>query len=120
MSTLPLPLPPVPQVLRELLKDYPEHIQTLQDDLVRVMSDTCESIPLFERAVWMIKDALSAFISDAQDEVNVAEAAGDTEALARAKEKKSLMFDARSSAWLIDDDFGTYFQAPKFEGLPNE
>jgi hypothetical protein len=33
-----LPPPPVPEGLRALFKDYPEHIQTLQDDLNKVVS----------------------------------------------------------------------------------
>ena len=113
-----LPLPPVPQVLRELLKDYPEHIQRLQDDLVRVASKPDMGVPLFERAVWMMEDALSAFAADAQGKVNTAEAAGDSEAFAQAKKEASLMRRARKSgAWLMDEDFATYFHAPEFERI---
>jgi hypothetical protein len=108
-----LPLPPVPQSLRELLKDYPEHIQHLQNKLVRVATKPAKSIPLFEQALWAVEDALGAFIGDAQEEVDAAEATGDSEAIAKAEEKRKLMSIARN--WMSDDKFRSYFKAPTFK-----
>ncbi len=91
-----LPLPPVPQGLRELLKEYPEHIQILQNDLIEVASKKSPTPP-FERAVWALEDALSAFISEARQELKAAQATGDAEAIERAGAKERLMSKARSA-----------------------
>jgi cysteinyl-tRNA synthetase len=107
-----LPLPPVPQSLRELLKDYPEHIQVLQDDLIDVASKPAKSIPLFEQALWAVEDALGAFIRDAQKEIAAAKATGDSEAITKAEEKRKQMSIARN--WMSDDKFRSYFKAPTF------
>jgi hypothetical protein len=110
-----LPLPPVPQSLRELLKDYPEHIQILQNDLIRIASNPYKGTPLFEQALWVLEDALEAFAVKAQGELRAAEATGDAEAIARAEEKRKLMFKAaRKSFWMSDDSFGAYFQSARF------
>jgi hypothetical protein len=110
-----LPLPPVPQSLRELLKDYPEHIQILQNDLIRIASNPYKGTPLFEQAVWVVEDALGAFIRDAQKEIAAAKATGDSEAIAKAEEKRKLMSIAVNQLpWITDDSFGSYFHAPTF------
>jgi hypothetical protein len=110
MTTLKLPPPPVPQRLREMLKDYPEHIQTLQEDLIAVAQKRSPTPP-FERAVWMLEDALSSFISEARAELHAAEASGDAAAIERAKAKELLMLHARSLHGL--HDLFDYFQANK-------
>lgn len=92
-----LPPPPVPQKLREMLKDYPGHIQTLQNDLNGLVEKPLYGTPIFEQAIWALEDALSAFIDEARAELQVAETSGDAEAVARAKDKLDLMFDAHSS-----------------------
>lgn len=91
-----LPAPPVPQRLRELLKDYPELIQTLQDDLNKVMSTRSPGIDVFDRAIWMLEGALGLFISQAREELRTAQAGGDAEAIVRAEIKERLMFRASS------------------------
>lgn len=91
-----LPLPPVPQGLRDLLKEYPEHIQILQDDLIEVANKKSPTPP-FERAVWALEDALSAFISEARNELKAAQAMGDEEAIERAEAKERLMSKGRSA-----------------------
>jgi hypothetical protein len=91
-----LPPPPVPQALREMLKDYPEHIQELQKSLNRVITKPSKSTPAFEVAIWELEGTLGTFISEAREELKAAEASGDSEAIARAEEKERLMERASS------------------------
>mgnify|MGYP003498401123 FL=1 len=86
-----LPQPPVPQRLRELLKDYPQHLVRIQDVLNRVVLDHAKSVPLFEQAIWALESRTSAFIREAQAELEVAQASGDAELIALAEAKASLM-----------------------------
>ena len=89
--------PPVPQRLRDRLKDYPEHIQILQADLNRVVENPSKGIPLPEQVTWVLEAALSTFAVDAREETKAAEAAGDPAVIAQAKAKERLMFQASSS-----------------------
>jgi hypothetical protein len=111
----PLPPPPVPHGLRELLKDYPEHIQTLQEDLNKVVAKRSPGIDPFDRAIWMLESALAAFISEAREELKIAETIGDAEVITRAKEKERLMGRARSGGggMLNISDLSDYFQTYK-------
>ena len=94
---MPHPPPPVPAKLLELLKDYPDHIEQLQNALISVSAGRQSYAPPFEAAVWILEDSLSAFKSEARREISAAEASGDLQALERAKEKERLMSLARSS-----------------------
>ncbi|MDT3472601.1 hypothetical protein [Stenotrophomonas maltophilia] len=88
--------PPVPAKLREILKDYPGHIEQLQKVLNSVMDRRIRSIPPFEAAVWLLEDHLSGFISEARAELATADASGNPEAIAQAQGKVELMFFAGS------------------------
>lgn len=91
-----LPQPPIPQRLRELLKDYPGHLARIQEDLNDLVSNHAKSIPLFEQLIWDLEGRTSAFIREAQVELEAAQEAGDADAIARAEMKEELMFSARS------------------------
>jgi hypothetical protein len=52
---MPILPPPVPEGLRESLKNFPEHIQTLQEDLKKVVSRKHPGQDPFEVAVWILK-----------------------------------------------------------------
>jgi hypothetical protein len=54
-------MPPVPQGLREMLKDYPEYIHRLQNDLMRVITKPSKSTPPFEVAIWELEGTLETF-----------------------------------------------------------
>ena len=116
-SALPngLPPPPIPQRLRELLKDYPSHLARIQEDLNHVMVDHAKSIPLFEQAVWALEGRTRAFIGDAQLELEAAQASGDTDSIARAESKLSLMRRSRSANAGLGDlgELWEYFKAHK-------
>jgi hypothetical protein len=114
--TMPkLPPPPVPQRLREMLKDYPEHVRTLQNDLNELIAKPFRGTPIFEQAIWALEGALDTFIDEAGTELHAAEASGDAEAIARAEAKESLMFSARSSNDGLCDlnELYAYFEANK-------
>jgi hypothetical protein len=86
-----LPHPPIPPRLRELLKDYPEHLARIQDDLNNVVEDPFKSTPLFEQAIWALEGRTSAFIREAATELEAAQVSGDAAAIALAEAKASLM-----------------------------
>ena len=103
-ATLPngLPLPPIPRRLRELLKDYPQHLVRIQEVLNRVVLDHAKSVPLFEQAIWALESRTSAFIREAQAELEIAQEVGDADAIVKAEVKEELMFSARS----VNDGLG--------------
>lgn len=105
-------LPPVPAKLREMLKDYPEHIERLQEVLNRSV-DRSRKIPLmpFDDAIWALEARLETFIFEARDELAAARTAGDPKAIARAQEKERLMSFAKSGniGMAHLDDLWEYF-----------
>ncbi|WP_241200794.1 hypothetical protein [Lysobacter enzymogenes] len=114
-ATLPggQPRPPVPKGLREMLKDYPEHIERLQEVLNYVVETSSAGVSPFDRAIWVLEARLETFISEARDELEAAEASGDAEAIARAKDKKYLMGSSRHRGMHNLHDLHLYFQANK-------
>jgi hypothetical protein len=106
------PYPPVPAKLREMLKDYPEHIERLQNALNSVKDRRIKSIPPFEAAAWALEDTLAWFIREARIELADAEASSDPQAIARAQGKEKLMFAASFKRhWLGDESIHTFFAA---------
>lgn len=101
--------PPVPQQLREILKDYPELIQVLQDDLNSVITDPMRSAPPFEVAVWRLKDALDGLVFKARDELAAAEASGNADAIGLAERKVRLMLRAGSTGMRNLSELQRYF-----------
>jgi hypothetical protein len=111
-----IPLPPVPQFLRETLKDYPELIQQLQDGLnriVNVMADRISGTPPFERAIWRLEDTLSAMYEKARDELDAAEQSGDSQAIHRAKIKDDAVSEAYHVGGSDLDELRNYFETYK-------
>ncbi|MGN7917789.1 hypothetical protein [Lysobacter antibioticus] len=94
--------PPVPQRLRDMLKDYPDLIEALASTL-KAATTNSRGNPPFEMALWALEDMLSRFISDARDELEAAEASGDAQAIQRAGAKLNLMFRARSPSIGLGD-----------------
>jgi hypothetical protein len=105
--------PPVPARLREMLKDYPEYLKTLQADLNRVVEKPFEGTPLFEQVIWALEGALEQFISEAREELKTAEASNDAAAIEKAKAKKLLMGQARHQGMVGMHDLFDYFQTNK-------
>ena len=112
MPRTTLPPPPVPQTLREMLKDYPEYIARLQEVLSKVVDKPSYGTPPFEVALWMIEGVLDEFIDKASEELAAAEANGDPEAIAKAKAKRRLMGRARANVGGLPD-LWSYFETHK-------
>ncbi|HDS1083995.1 TPA: hypothetical protein QDZ62_001866 [Stenotrophomonas maltophilia] len=104
--------PPVPAKLREMLKDYPEHIERLQEVLNR-SAERSRQIPLmpFDDAISALEGRLGTFIMEARSELAAAEAAGNPQDIANALEKERLMLRARlQSQWIGDESMYSSFQ----------
>jgi hypothetical protein len=84
---LNFPPPPVPRTVRELLKDYPELIEDLQDGLTATHYGLGGPMD-FERAVWLLKDMLGGDMVDAYEELDQAKARGDLDAAQRADKRR--------------------------------
>ncbi len=115
-----IPQPPVPQGIREALKDYPELIQIVQDDLNWRVDSMLRGahFPPFEEVVWALEATFSKFYSDAKKEVEAAELGGNQQAIERAKAKRYLIGSTRMDAPWNDDGEGNlwdYFHAYKGE-----
>lgn len=92
-----LPPPPVPAKLREMLKDYPGHIERLQEALNTVVEKPSKAAPPFEVAIWVLEGGLETFIFEAREDLEAAKTHADSDAISHADEKLRLMFRARSS-----------------------
>jgi hypothetical protein len=110
-----LPLPPVPQRLREMLAEYPGHIERLQEALNTVIEKPSKATPPFEVAIWVLESRLGTFITEARDQLKAAEASGDAEAVTRAKQAELLMSKARSVNGGMSDlsDLWAFFEQRK-------
>jgi hypothetical protein len=105
---LNFPPPPVPRTVRELLKDYPELIEDLQEGLTRSHYGPLGALD-FESAIWLLKDMLEADWVDARDEASQAKAHGDLKAIDQA-EKKEVAINEASRTIHADDDLWNYFK----------
>jgi hypothetical protein len=111
-----IPPPPVPPRMREMLKDYPEMIEDVQDELnyiVDVMLECDGGVPPFEHAVWRLQDTLGRFLDEAKGELARGNANGDLEAVKRAEKRIDLIWRVRGDrAWNDDGDqsLWSYFQ----------
>lgn len=79
-----------------MLKDYPEHIERLQQALNSIKHRRIKSKPPFKAAVWLLEDCLDGFISEARIQLTAVEASCEAQSIATADEKFKLMFRARS------------------------
>lgn len=111
MPQTKLPPPPVPQTLREMLKDYPEYIARLQEVLDPFAIPKIRVMP-FDEAIWALESRLGAFMTEVNEELAAAEASGDPEAIAKAREKRHLMGFARANTGGLPDLWG-YFETHK-------
>ncbi len=108
------PYPPVPLRLREILKDYPVHIDRLQEALNTVIEKPSKSTPPFEVAIWMLESRLGAFVSEARKELGEAQATGDKDVISQADAKERLMSRASwKHVWLTDEALWEHFQKNK-------
>ena len=102
-----IPPPPVPQFLRETLKDYPEIVQDIQE----VLADAASSSPYFDWAITRLQDTLSAYRSNAYEAFKAVEKAADSQAIYKAKVKYDALVDARR--WPSLDELQNYYETYK-------
>lgn len=108
-----LPPPPVPAHLREMLQDYPRHIERLQEVLTYSIAKSFSSLGLFDQVIWALESRLDSFISEAKDELIVAKQGENLLAIEQAEQKVHLMFRAASKNGGMQrlDDLWEYCQA---------
>lgn len=80
-----------------MLKNYPGHIDRLQEVLNTVIAKPSPLTPPFEVAIWVLESRLEAFIREAKAELKAAQNNDDLDSIEQAKSKEELMFRARSS-----------------------
>lgn len=103
--------PPVPEKLREMLSEYPGHIERLQEVLNNVVYDGRVLLMPFDQAIWALEGRLETFIREANAEYEALQASGDAKAIARAEQKRRLMSQASwKHVWLTDEALWNYFQ----------
>lgn len=113
-STMPIPQPPVPEKIRELLKDYPELIYAIQEDLNRFVTKRLGAgfshpAHVFEEVIWTLEDGLGAYYSEARQELEAIEVSGDPQAIERAKAKEDAVSTARIQGTRGLHELGDYF-----------
>jgi len=103
--------PPVPAKLREKLRDYPDHIDRLQQVLTLVSAEPPSITPRLERATEALQGRLGAFMAEARRELEQAMASGDPALTAAAEAKFSLMSQVRlKQVWIGDEGFFEFFE----------
>lgn len=108
-----LPPPPVPQRLREMLKDYPEHLDRLQEALSDYVRKPFKLMP-FDGATWALEGRLETFCLEADEEERAAEATGDADEISRKRAKAQQMSRACwKQVWIGDDALREYFAEHK-------
>lgn len=102
-TRMTIPAPPVPARLRELLSDYPAHLEKLQHAITKVADEPCPSAPHIELVVWALEDSLDQLVFETLKEVAGARASGDTQARVDAERKELLIRQASLKQVWIDD-----------------
>lgn len=83
--------PPVPKVLQEALKDYPELIAKLAEGLktvgLRPGMSSAQRTDALERAFWLLEGDMDDFVERAREDIAAADAAADTSKRDAARKK---------------------------------
>lgn len=90
------PRPPIPQRMRELLSEYPDLLERLQDALDEVVTKPAHSIPPYEVAIWTLEDTLSGMISQTRRELDLQQGGDDSLLALQLEKKMDVLFSARS------------------------
>ena len=102
-----------------MLRDYPEHIERLQEALRTFVATPKLRLQPYDDALWTLETLVTGFIDEASEELREAEGSGDPARIARARAKRELMFLARSNSGngglggKCLDDLWDYFQKHK-------
>lgn len=107
---MPVSSPPFPARLREMLKDYPDHIADLQR-LIASFAEKPTPWSRYEELIWAFEDSASSFFQDAGAELKVAKESGDVELILKADAKEKQMGRiVLQKPWLGDAEFRDYFR----------
>ena len=104
--------PEVPPRLRELLKDYPGHVENLQTVLNEFAEPTPRVQPLDE-AIWALQNRLDCFLQEAVRQLEAAWADGNPLLIDGAERARSTMGRALLSFDSDPDGLGRYFKLHK-------
>jgi hypothetical protein len=69
-----------------MLKDYPEHIERLQEVLTRLVAKPSHGANTFDQAIEAIENRLGVFVSEAQDQVEATKQIGAAVAIELAED----------------------------------
>ncbi|MDQ1110027.1 hypothetical protein QE424_003186 [Stenotrophomonas rhizophila] len=102
-------LPPIPQRLCEMLKEYPGHLARIHDALASVAKEP-QVAPRFELAIWVLEDLVGAFFEEARQQLAVAKKEGDSELASKLEAEEALMAKlVLQKPWFGDKDFSIFF-----------
>lgn len=113
-SLPPLPPPSVPQSLCDMLKDYPDCVERLQDCLNRYVGNPSYR-DLFRGAILALQGTLQTLSAEAGNELAAAKVTDDTGMIASASKRQQQLFTA---GWFVFEmvdmeDLWAYFRANK-------
>lgn len=103
------PPPEVPAQLRELLKDYPAYIESLQAVLNEFAEPTPRVQPLDE-AIWALQNRLDRFLQEAVRQIDAARDEENPWLLDQAKQTRAVMGRALLSFDSDPEGLGRYFE----------
>ncbi|MGH8080480.1 MAG: hypothetical protein ACREP7_07895 [Lysobacter sp.] len=104
--------PEVPAQLRELLKDYPPCVESLQEVLNEFADPTPRVQPLDE-AIWALQNRLDRFLQQAVRQFEAARADGNLLQMDEAERARSTMGRALLSFDSDPEGLGRYFKLHK-------
>ncbi|CAB3679883.1 hypothetical protein DFP87_103864 [Achromobacter marplatensis] len=113
-SLHPLPPPSVPQSLCDMLEDYPDCVERLQDCLNRYVGNPSYR-DLFRGAILALQGTLQTLSAEAGNELAAAKVTDDARMIASASKKQQQLFTA---GWFVFEmvdmeDLWAYFRANK-------
>ena len=72
--------PPLPREMVERFRDRSDRLQVLQEALNAALAGDSAGIPILERAMWALEDALGRVVDEARAELEAAQSSGDSAA----------------------------------------
>lgn len=90
------PIVPLPASLEDMLREYPDAIETLKRHLAIYVRDNATSTALIEGAIWMLEDVLSNEVAVATTKLKTAHSAHDDKAESYWLTRQITMYQARS------------------------
>jgi len=108
--------PPLPQGLRDMLRDQPDHVERLQEALNAVIENPASGVDPYDRAVWALEGRIETFIAEARKSLRAAEAQNDEALITRAKEHLHLMHGCSSRSLWKASNLLAYFDARQEAG----